>query len=86
MSRDDERLIPIGERPIEVVIGENIARYFGQSDYNSLTAFANDLGCDSTRVKKVIEGKAVFSAQILQRAARLLDVKTIDLIDDWGEE
>ncbi|MGX7211299.1 XRE family transcriptional regulator [Enterococcus innesii] len=86
MKKVKDRLFPEGERPIEIVLGENIERYFLQSDYSSLTAFANDLGCDSTRVKNVIEGKAVFSAQILQRAARLLNIKTIDLVEDWGEE
>lgn len=86
MNKVKDRLFPEGERPIEIVLGENIERYFLQSDYRSLTAFANDLGCDSTRVKNAIEGKAVFSAQILQRAARLLNIKTIDLVEDWCEE
>ncbi|OUZ34418.1 hypothetical protein A5885_002149 [Enterococcus sp. 8E11_MSG4843] len=85
-KKDEGRLLPIGERPVELVIGENIERYFLESDYSSLTAFANDLGCDSTRVKKVIEGKAVFTVQILQRAAKLLNIKTIDLIEDWSDQ
>lgn len=86
MKKDKERLLPVGERRIEVVLGENIERYFLESDYSSMTAFANDLGCDSARLKKVIEGKAVFSVQILQRAAKLLNIKTIDLIEDWSEQ
>nr|DAZ18282.1 MAG TPA: regulatory protein [Caudoviricetes sp.] len=86
MKKYKERLIPEDERPIEIVMGENIERYFLKSDYSSMTAFANDLGCDSARLKKVIEGKAVFSVQILQRAAKLLNIKTIDLIEDWSEQ
>lgn len=77
--------LPEGERPIEIVIGENIERYFKQSEYSSISPFAKDVGCDSIRMRKVMEGKAVFSVQILQRVARILDIKTIDLFEDWSE-
>jgi len=85
MAKEKERLRPTSERPIEIVIGENIQKYFEESDYDSLTAFARDMGCDAARVRKIISGKAVFSIQLLQRAAYLLNIKTLDLFEDWTD-
>lgn len=43
------------------------------------------MGCDAARVRKIISGKAVFSIQLLQRAAYLLNIKTLDLFEDWAD-
>ncbi|EPH61138.1 hypothetical protein D931_02815 [Enterococcus faecium 13.SD.W.09] len=85
MKKDKERLRPIGERPVEIVIGENIKKYYEESDYDSLTAFARDMGCDAARVRRIMGGKAAFSIQLLQRAAYHLNIKTLDLFEDWAD-
>lgn len=78
-------MLPEGERPIEKVIGENIERYFLESDFTSFTAFADIVKLDSMRVKRVMSGEASVSVQKLQQIAFALGVKTIDLIEDWAE-
>lgn len=78
-------MVPNGERPIRMVIGENIKKYFDESDYSSFTAFADAANIDNIRLKKVFEGEAGVSADKLQLIAYLLDVSTLDLIEDWSD-
>jgi transcriptional regulator with XRE-family HTH domain len=77
---------PEGERPLEKVIGENIEMYYLESDYNSVTAFANDIGLDSVQVRRIMTGERSVSVQKLQHIAYQLNVKTIDLIEDWSTD
>lgn len=86
MSKGKGRLLPEGERPIEIVMGENIKRYFLLSNYVNLAAFAKDVKCGSKQLREVMSGEKTFSAPVLQRIAYLLNIKTIDLIEDWSEE
>lgn len=78
-------MIPEGERPIKKVIGENIEKYFLESDYPNLTAFSDAIGLDTVRVKKIFAGESSVMVDKLQSIAKLLDVKTIDLVEDWRE-
>ena len=78
-------MVPNGERPIRKVIGENIKKYFEESNYTSLTAFADAATIDNVRLKKVFAGEAGVSTDKLQLIAYLLDVSTIDLLEDWSD-
>lgn len=73
------------ERPLNEVIGENIKKYYEQSDFTSLTSFSRDLGLDAIRMKEIFRGERSISTDKLEKIAYALNVKPIDLVEDWSE-
>lgn len=78
-------MIPEGERPIKIVIGQNVERYFLDSEFSSLSKFADSIGLDTVRVRKIMAGESSVSVEKLQQIAAVLNIKTLDLIEDWSE-
>ncbi len=77
-------MIPEGERHINKIIGENIEKYFLESDYTSFGNFSKDCGLNSNRLNEIISGKAGLTTEKLQHVAAVLEIKTIDLVEDWS--
>lgn len=73
------------ERDIVEVISENIRRYMKENDV-LLTKVCNEVGTQTVRnmiYKNTTNGCSVRS---LQKIAKSLGVKTIDLVEDWSEQ
>lgn len=75
---------PKGEREILVVFGENVKRYYQQSDYKYLSRFAETVGLDTMRMKLIFNGEYQLGLKKAQNIAAALNVKTIDLMEDWN--
>ena len=75
---------PKGEREILVVFGENVKRYYQQSDYKYLSRFAETVGLDTMRMKLIFNGEYQLGLKKAQNIVAALNVKTIDLMEDWN--
>lgn len=74
----------VQERAINVVIGENIKRYMleqGISKY-SLKKKAK---IDGKHLNAVLNGEKGLTTKKLQEIAWALEIKTLELLEDWSE-
>lgn len=77
-------MIPEGERDIRIVIWENIEKYRIESDISAM-ALCKKVGYDHSSYYKNKKSPTSISLPVLQRFAFFLNVKTIDLIEDWSD-
>ncbi len=75
----------MNERPINQIIGENIQRYMEERGISKL-AFKKETGLDGKRFRLLLKGEIGITTRKLQEIALVLDVKTLDLLEDWTEE
>ena len=77
-------LMPENERPILIVLGENLERYRKEKGM-SKKKLCEEADFTYQQYNKLITGEASTRIDTLQRFAYALDIKTIDLIEDWSE-
>ncbi|MDA9472656.1 helix-turn-helix domain-containing protein [Enterococcus sp. 5H] len=71
------------ERPINDVIVENIKRYWDPSKMTK-DQFGKYLGTSGSEINRILGGGNI-TVKKLQQIAQVLEVKTIDLVEDWKE-
>ena len=78
---------PKGERDIKIVVGENITRYWEQSESEmTFTDFTDQCGISNTTyLREIMCGEVNITINRLQKIASVLKVSTIDLIEDWND-
>ena len=70
------------ERSIHEIAGNNLKRYREEADY-SQSYLGGCFGATSNRIKMIEGGMADFKLSTLAKLAEYLDVKVIDLVEDW---
>ena len=76
-------MIPEGERPIAIVIGENVNKY-RQELGMSIKEFCKQLDYTMASYQKLVRGDIEVKAKTIQLLAFHLHISTIDLIEDWS--
>lgn len=72
-------------RDIRKVVSENATRYFEESDMTK-TGLAHYLNTGNVSyIQRILDGKANPGLTTLSNLAKALDVKVIDLVEDWEE-
>lgn len=72
------------EREINHVIGENIERYIYEKHVTK-SMIKRQTGIDGKRFNLILKGEVSVTTKKLQEIARILEVKTLDLLEDWSE-
>lgn len=73
------------DKVIERIVGRNIHSYYKASGLN-ITSFANLIGVnDTTYVRRIFEGTVSIGIGKLGKIAEALEVKVIDLVEDWSD-
>ena len=69
-------------RDIMTIVGNNVKRYREEAGY-SQSYLGACFGTTSNRIKMIEGGMADFKLSTLAKLAEYLDVKVIDLVEDW---
>ena len=69
-------------RDIMTIVGNNVKRYREEAGY-SQSYLGGCFGATSNRIKMIEGGMADFKLSTLAQLAEYLDVKDIDLVEDW---
>lgn len=72
------------EREINHVIGENIERYIHEKQVTK-SMIKQKTGIDGKRFNLILKGEVSVTTKKLQEIAQILEVKTLDLLEDWSE-
>lgn len=75
----------MSEKTTQQIIGENVEKYYLEKGYKSLTSFASQVGLDTIRVRLIFKGEYKLYVEKIETIAKELDVKVIDLVEDWSE-
>ena len=70
------------DRSIHKIIGENVKRFREEAGY-SQSYLGGCFGTTSCRIKMIEGGMADLKLSTLAKLAEYLDVKVIDLVEDW---
>ena len=70
------------ERSIHEIVGNNVKRYREEAGY-SQSYLGGCFGTTSCRIKMIEGGMADLKLSTLVKLAEYLDVKVIDLVEDW---
>lgn len=84
MEKEILTKIPEGERDLRIVVWENVERYRKQKGV-SIDSFCESVGFPIRTYRSNLKyGGATLSFPTLQKFAYVLNVKTIDLLEDWS--
>ena len=70
------------ERSIHEIVGNNVKRYREEAGFTR-SYLGGCFGATSSRIKMIEGGMADFKLSTLAKLAEYLDVKVIDLVEDW---
>ena len=70
------------ERSIHEIVGNNVKRYREEAGFTR-SYLGGCFGATSCRIKMIEGGMADFKLSTLAKLAEYLDVKVIDLVEDW---
>ena len=70
------------ERSIHEIVGNNVKRYREEAGFTQ-SYLGGCFGTTSNRIKMIEGGMADFKLSTLAKLAEYLDVKVIDLVEDW---
>ena len=70
------------ERSIHEIVGNNVKRYREEAGFTQ-SYLGGCFGATSSRIKMIEGGMADFRLSTLAKLAEYLDVKVIDLVEDW---
>ena len=69
-------------RDIMTIVGNNVKRYREEAEFTQ-SYLGGCLGTASNRIKMIEGGMADLKLSTLAKLADYLDVKVIDLVEDW---
>ena len=72
-------------RDIMTIVGSNVKRYREEAGFTQ-SYLGGCFGTTSNRIKMIEGGMADLKLSTLSKLAEYLDVKVIDLVEDWEDE
>ena len=69
-------------KDIMTIVGNNVKRYREEAGFTQ-SYLGGCFGATSNRIKMIEGGMADFKLSTLAKLAEYLDVKVIDLVEDW---
>ena len=72
------------DRSIHKIIGENVKRFREEQGY-SQSYLGSCFGANCNRIRMIEDGQCDIKLSTVSKLALHLDVKVIDLVEDWEE-
>ena len=72
-------------RDIMTIVGSNVKKYREEAGFTQ-SHLGGCFGATSNRIKMIEGGMADLKLSTLSKLAEYLDVKVIDLVEDWEDE